>query len=315
MERDIYDITELPAELPPVEEIISSRLLCKGETMIIIGEPGVGKSWLLERLCRDLVEGKPLLGIFAPVKKRVLWISLEMTGTSFKERLVHGIDRSLLYWGQLTIWETPFLNILDEVQFRKLCEQVSETGAEVVLTDTFAQLLLESTEATNRSIMERISLVNKKYGTTWITVQHIRKTIGPDGRRVPITLDHMIGYKYVEHLAHLVVSVIEEQVELPNTVPRRGIEILKARSSALSRGRPMWFDFQVEDNKIFEVSAELSQLMSYLWTQDDYQEVKRDDISKLLGEARDRGLIGCGLLKILSDSPPRLKVERSILRR
>ena len=314
MERDIYDITELPSRLPPVEEIISSRLLCKGETMIIIGEPGVGKSWLLERLCRDLVEGKPVLGIFAPVRKKVLWITLEMTGTSFKERLLHVIDRSLLYWGQLTVWETPSLNILDEIQFRRLCEQVSETGSEVILTDTFAQLLLENTEATNRSIMERISYINKKYGTTWITVQHVRKTIGPDGRRVPITLDHMIGYKYVEHLAHLVVSVIEEQVEIGG-VPRRGIKILKARSSALNRERPIWFDFQVEDGRIFEVSEGLSQLMSYLWTQDDYQEVKRNDISRLLGEARDRGLVGCGLLKILSDSPPRLKVERSILRR
>lgn len=67
---------DLTKEPPPVDWLVD-QLVCKGDIHLLMGEPGIGKSWLTMALCLGVVRGTDWLG--QPIKEpgRVLYVDEE----------------------------------------------------------------------------------------------------------------------------------------------------------------------------------------------------------------------------------------------
>jgi hypothetical protein len=77
---------DLTREPPPVEWLVQD-LICRGDVHLLMGEPGIGKSWLTMALCLGVVRGSEWLGQPVTAPGRVLYIDEENPETLVFHRL------------------------------------------------------------------------------------------------------------------------------------------------------------------------------------------------------------------------------------
>jgi hypothetical protein len=67
---------DLTSEPPPVRWLVD-QLICRGDIHLLLGEPGIGKSWLTMALCLGVINGTDWLGHEVTEPGRVLYIDEE----------------------------------------------------------------------------------------------------------------------------------------------------------------------------------------------------------------------------------------------
>jgi len=88
--------TIIAGELPPVDWLVDG-LIAKEDRVLVYGEPGSLKSWLMLDLGLHIAAGKQWLGHFeVPEAKRVLYIDEEMSSRTLHRRIKRLIDGSHL---------------------------------------------------------------------------------------------------------------------------------------------------------------------------------------------------------------------------
>lgn len=298
---EIRDLTT--EEKREIEFHLPLGLLPKGGLMFIVGEPGVGKTFFALRIAIDLASGEPLFGIFPLKQKKVLFVSLEMRGPLFWERFKLFKNREKVQKGQAYVWEEKFLNLLRSDTFETFKSHIFLTSSQVVIVDTFSQLLMDETKQEwVKVVLDRIGSLRSQ-GISFIMVHHLRKTINPrTGERVETVLDHMSGLKLLVYEADSVVSIEfpQEREMFWTDSEKRGVRVLKGRYSPIRIEIPIWLNFNIENREIFEVSPLLSQFVQELYRGKSRildLELDGKEPMKALEEARVRNLLSSGIIK------------------
>lgn len=127
---------DLTQEPPPVDWLVD-QLLVRGASHIIMGEPGIGKSWLTMTLCLGVVRGTDWLGLPVLHPGRVLYIDEENA-----EGLVFDRLRSKLGMTPEEAKQVRYLNnqgILLDKDPDALVDEALEFGPQLIVLDSLTR--------------------------------------------------------------------------------------------------------------------------------------------------------------------------------
>ncbi len=164
-------------------------LILRGERVLLCGEPGTMKSWLLLDLALALVAGVPWLGHFrVPAPRRVLYLDEEMHEPTWRHRLwrlsvdrVPGRDHPARQ--RFRLLAHPGLRFRDGA-LEALLEAVQRQGfdPDVLIVDSVRRVLAGSElEPADVAGFWRCVEGARRAGKTVILAHHLRKPRGREG--------------------------------------------------------------------------------------------------------------------------------------
>ncbi|CAB4583199.1 MAG: AAA family ATPase [Actinobacteria bacterium] len=208
----------LATVLPPPDYLFESLWRC-GEHFVLSAPRAVGKSWAALQIATALATGDDFLGFHVPRRRRVLYISTELTEAALHERFSlldvpqHARERIHTYArGDLRLRATSIQeqfrttssrsgdrNADEQTGYSKryavaelepaglLEKMIEETGAEVVIIDPWASFF-DGNESDNAEVaraLEVLSDVGRRFGVSFLNVHHHGKGSGGRHSRDP----------------------------------------------------------------------------------------------------------------------------------
>jgi hypothetical protein len=163
--------------------ILPSWLHTTGQLMLS-SAPGIGKSQLGFQLAYCLTVGERFLGMLAPNKHRVFYMSLEMDKSGIKYILTHQKNQ----WSCM-----PQFQMIDEPStLVKYEDMIDENDVTVVIIDSLSELFDESADNMNsdaKRIMRWTKKIRRRYGVALVIIHHNRKAT--EGNKKPKSLDDL----------------------------------------------------------------------------------------------------------------------------
>jgi hypothetical protein len=159
--------------------------LARGELTIVEGDPGLGKSYLVQMIARHLCDGLPLPDMTADDKKalkpgKVLYFDMEnSSGSVTKPRLVdNGIKNEFNFYQ-----DEGFFSIDDEEAKVAVEEAVKKHGPLMVVFDTLNTYIgkadtHKSSEA--QQAMMWFRYLGREYGCAVVVLRHLTKSSGKE---------------------------------------------------------------------------------------------------------------------------------------
>jgi RecA-family ATPase len=158
-------------------------LILRGERVLICGEPGTMKSWLLQDLAMALITGTPWLGHFrVPTPRQVLYLDEEMHEPTWRRRLlslsvdrVPGTHHPARH--RFRLLAHPGLRFRDGV-LEALLEAVQRQGfdPDVLIVDSVRRVIAGSElEPADVAAFWRCVEGARRAGKTVILTHHLRK--------------------------------------------------------------------------------------------------------------------------------------------
>lgn len=213
--------------------IIPGLLHTTGQ-LVLASAPAVGKTQLCMQLAYSLEKGVRWLGFLAPMKLRVLFMSLEMDVTSLKYILNH----------QKSEWESiPSFNIIDEpTSWTKYEDIIERTNTQVAIIDSLTELMDESEDNPNneaRRLMKWCRKVRRRYGIAIILIHHNRKAT--EGNKKPKNLSDLAGSFLFAKDTDTVLQLWEDAkgIELSGVKVRFGRK--DTATFLIERNEHLWF--------------------------------------------------------------------------
>ncbi len=150
---------ELLEHNPTLRPPLIEGLLRRGETMNVIANSKVGKSWLVNDLAIAVATGKPWLGLFPTVTGSVLLIDNELHQETIAHRLrqvaaARGVDidpddRSIAVW--------PLRGrLLDMGQIAATLGKLERGAYSLIIVDAFYRVLLPDTDENSNASMATV---------------------------------------------------------------------------------------------------------------------------------------------------------------
>ena len=183
-EDDEFEFNPLPQSMADVAikniDWLIPGLVARGEITIVEGDPGLGKSYLVQIIAASICDGKkiPSETNYEPVQGRIAYFDTENTaGTVTKLRLIeNGCERLDNYWQG----EDPF-SVDDEEKWEKVLDVLEEFKPTLVVFDTI-NIYIGGAD-TYRSSETQQALTNfKKLGQRFdcgvILLRHLTKNTG-----------------------------------------------------------------------------------------------------------------------------------------
>jgi hypothetical protein len=211
--------------------ILPSWLHTTGQLMLS-SAPGVGKSQMAYQLAYCLTVGERFLGMLAPQKHKIFFMSLEMDKAGIKYILTYQKH----HWNSI-----PHYQIIDEPStLVKYEDMIDENGATVVMIDSLSELFDESADNMNaeaKRIMRWTKKIRRRYGVALVIIHHNRKAT--EGNKKPKSLDDL-AYSFDFGRVSDTVLMLWEDL--------KGIELLAVKcrygpksSFMISRDEHLWF--------------------------------------------------------------------------
>lgn len=178
---DVVDVSELQDKtLPPMKWLIGD-LLPVGGVVMLSAKPKMGKSFLAIQLALSVASGGEFLGFQAEEKHEVLYIDLETSQRSMKNRIsmmTENAPRGLYLMTPLEVFEFGNIGNGFESQVDYFLE--AHKGVKLVIVDTYGLIQGSRTAAQNiyRQEYAEISHLNswaRKKGFTLVLVHHQNK--------------------------------------------------------------------------------------------------------------------------------------------
>ena len=206
--------------LSPPEDVncvIEPGLLPTGGIMVVIGEPGIGKSFLVQQMAFEIATGRRLIGIFPCKRKKVAYFELEKRSPISRRRFKDeewqkeypGATYSLGFYDDT-------IPRLDTDKGAKLFKDaVEDFGCKVVIVDSFSVTLEDEIELSSqkRTILKYREIA-KDLKLSFILIQHlVKRGIVYDPKtsqykEPPLRLDDMRGSKYMEYEVDTVMGLV-----------------------------------------------------------------------------------------------------------
>lgn len=216
----LVPLFKMPRPQPP-NCLIEPGILPTGGIITVIGEPGVGKSKLVQQIAFEIANAERILGLFPAKEERVAYFEFEKRSDIAKARFW---DSS--WWGRypkapaknLTYYDEQVLkfdNVLDVEKMTKLLEEF-QTG--LLIVDSFATAILDDVEISRlRLAIERCRTMVRKLRMSAILVQHIVKRGVEFNKQTgeyvspPLRMDDMKGSKHLEYEVDSIIGVTKSR--------------------------------------------------------------------------------------------------------
>lgn len=153
--------------------------MARGELTIVEGDPGVGKSWLVQKVCGQLASGKAHK-LPSPTKKfhrplRVMFFDHENSaGHVMKPRLVANGCTMLENIRQ----EDAVLSMLDEEHVTAIMERLEELQPDVIVFDTLSSYLGNTDPNNSVSVANALASfkrIARQFNCSVVVIRHMNK--------------------------------------------------------------------------------------------------------------------------------------------
>ena len=188
-------------------------LFRKGYPSILVAEPGLGKTILVQRLVCDLSIGGPIWGGFSSsIPKSVLMFCgeagltmlnerLESSGWSFDKEKIKVLDSR-------TAWKGGVYPALDTEKGREVFRRFIETvKPDLVVIDSLGSFAEdESGREAMKSVFDFLLSTGDSYGCAHLLIHHLRKRKNNE-RSLPLDLSEVIGSSVITRHSALVIGM------------------------------------------------------------------------------------------------------------
>jgi hypothetical protein len=188
-------------------------LFRKGYPSILVAEPGLGKTILVQRLICDLSLGGPVWGGFSSSEPKnilmfcgeaglsILNERLESSGWKFDRERVKILDSR-------TAWKGGMYPALDTDEGREVFRSFIETvKPDLVVTDSLGSFAEdESGREAMKSVFDFLLSTGDRYGCAHLLVHHLRKRKNNE-RGLPLDMSEVIGSSVITRHSALVIGM------------------------------------------------------------------------------------------------------------
>ena len=239
--RDIQDAEELPkgVEVMPLDKLrvfdrhndpdcmIGRRWLCKGGSLLIVGQSGVGKSSMMIQMAISWAAGKSFFGIKSQVPRRVLVIQ----GENDQGDIAEGFQDVRAGFSDWSLEDESTLN--QNLNILRVNEKTGEEfadilkakavehAAEFVFVDpllSYASGNISSTEDMSFFLRKQIAPVLKGTGIVLVAIHHTGKPGNPDDKANKTVTDNSyegIGSSEITNFFRAVMVLSRAEKEEP----------------------------------------------------------------------------------------------------
>lgn len=253
----VYTLNELLNSEFKLEWLIPD-FIPKGTTCFLSAESGIGKSRLSLQLALAMASGTQFLAWPITEKFKTFYLSLEMGGDELKEFVSmltehKNVDPDISDRFKLAPIGDP-LDLSTEEGFALLEMLCAEHEPDIMFVDALGKLTLESLdEVTAKNINNRLNILKKKYGTTFMIIHHMSKAKREDGTPQK---NRVYGNQYVITDAALVLGMHQPEHE-------GAIELIKLKSRFRMTDEPYILDGKKGFKFVLKERAEQSDSTEY----------------------------------------------------
>jgi hypothetical protein len=237
-------------------------LFRKGYPSILVAEPGLGKTLLVQRLICDLSIGGPVWdGFCSSSPQNILMFCGEAGLTMLNERLESSgwkFDRERIkVLDSRTAWKGGLYPALDTDEGREVFRRFIETvNPDLVVTDSLGSFAEdESGREAMKSVFDFLLSTGDKYGCAHLLVHHLRKRKNNE-RSLPLDMSEVIGSSVITRHSALVIGMEKrrqkDSAALPIEGNGHGNEIIVHSLKTWDKPFPP-FSFTIENEEINEV--------------------------------------------------------------
>lgn len=199
-------IHDLPEAAPAVWGLAGSVVWAEGESFMLSGPPGVGKTTLAGQVVRGRLVGGDVLGLpVRPADGRVLYMAMDrpkQIGRAL-QRMLSGVDRARLN-ERLVVWEGPPLR--DVAKYPEtLLELAQQSGADTVVIDSLKDAAVGLSDDQVGAGYNRARQLCLAHGVEVMELHHTVKK--GDNGSAPNKLEDVYGSAWITAGAGSVVSL------------------------------------------------------------------------------------------------------------
>lgn len=175
----VFGVKQLLDLQQHVEWLVES-LIPKQATMIIGGEQGLGKSWMLLDLAFSLASGTPWMGLFPTQKATVLYVDEENAPQLVRER----VQKLLSARPELNAEDLPVhfrigqgLDLTNDESRGLLVQQIRELKPTLVIIDSLVRSngAEENSASEMRRVFAQVKRLMDEFGTSFVFADHEAK--------------------------------------------------------------------------------------------------------------------------------------------
>lgn len=241
-------LRELPKPIPP-PCYIKPGILPVGGIITLMGEPGVGKSRMLQQILFEIASGRRVLGLFPATEAKVLYMEYEKRSEIARGRFYEDA------WWQYYPKAIDNIHYYDEKVLRldrredvNLIRQAAiDMDAQVIAIDSFATAIMDDVkiDVVRESIGNWRDMI-KESKMCAIFIQHIVKKGDEFDRRsgefkkAPLKMDDMKGSKFLSYEVDAMFGLTKGEAG------RRNFSVLKHSHSPIQYSEQADMSFEAD---------------------------------------------------------------------
>jgi len=265
-ETDKGYITMNDVVMRPVKWVTPGWLV-KGKLTIVEGDPGIGKSFLVQQMCVHAINGErfPAMGQYGQRGVRnakVMYIDLENDPeTDTKSRLVDmGLNPDRL--NQYMQYYRPF-SLTDFEDFEKFEKVVEEYEPDIIVFDTIMSYMggSDTHKASDvQQTLSRLSIIAQHHDCAIVLIRHLGKTSRDNVKHAGLGSIAFTGMARMVHLVRLhpsdedmaIIKTIKANFCKPEPALKFYIESLPAKAGRFNRAKVTidGFDTDLRDSDL-----------------------------------------------------------------
>lgn len=189
--------------------------------MVITGEPGVGKSFLVQQTCFELAEGRRWLGLFKSRKIRTVYCEFEKRSPIAEDRFVrdHWIQEYGDAINNVGYFNDSVLNPTTEKGMDALRDIVVTFGCKLLVLDSMSITIPDESydNPAVKTAVNNLRNLSKEQGLGIILIQHLVKrqtgfnTKTGEFVTSPLRLDELRGAKTIMYEVDTVVGLLHSK--------------------------------------------------------------------------------------------------------
>ena len=302
--KSLWDMWQEEEEV--VIDLIKPGLLHTGGLMVITGEPGSGKSWLVQQMAFELATGRRFLGLFPVQKSVVCIIETEKQSPVARARWMdpkwrqeYGDEAG----ANIGYYDDDIPNLANPSGRRIIESMIKQWQPDIFIVDSFANTTFDERELDKmKSTILNYRGLARDYEIPFAMIQHLNKRAkafsGKQDGFVEsvITMNDLRGSKYLQYEVDTVIAMTKD----PSSPSVKNIGFLKHSFCPiqLQDMAPLKFKFMPHTVKPFqhderypEILNLMDQGMNTYSALEEALHMSRPTLRKIIAGMTELGLI------------------------
>lgn len=218
--KSMREILSTPEE--EIKSVIQPVLLPVGGIGVITGEPGIGKSFLMQQTTFELSCGHRWLGLFPVMASRVGYLETEKRSAVSRNRFRKELwfDRFPQAKDSVFYYDEEMIELDTIIGNTKLMDMIMQKGIDLLIIDSISTIIGDETQLpTMKAVFKNLREITTMLGITIICIQHLKKRDTQFDKasgtfiEPPLRMDDLRGSKFIQYDADLIVGVVKTKRE------------------------------------------------------------------------------------------------------